>query len=1124
VPESYDPFAWSSSTPLDVPTLLNREAEVEEIDDRLANLEAEKTVVDLRDFVGSGFNTNYSSDNIPAINAAISQAPVGSVIWFPPNSDVGIASPINLNQKTGITLKGPRSTLWPHRFDNNAPEFNTPIARIRLLPGFTGGAALELQGRAAPGNTPVGSWTIEDLEFSGRGYTGGQVVHGIHSWRDASDIQIRRVSVHTFTGNGWLADLPGGVTETTHDVFVERMVCFNNTLSGFDLLLTDGELNGLVGSGNNDHGFILRLLANTRYKSLQALSNRKHGLFIPTGATADPGHEIDIQTDANYGDGVRVEGVTGGRGVVNFSNIVTHRDGYLPQGADTPVGVRVFNTTRPVVIDHIFQAIGFPYDAANMLPDTGLRVAGSSTAVNVASGFIKGRTVSTVDASAGGTALSLGPEVRKMITTGGTGTTETAEAPPLIPNSRLASSGTADATTYLAGDRTWKTTPTGGGGSGSWETIPTAATGTATNTAITNTSAGGTVLLPAGTVSLADVRVGLKDKVNIKGRGKGVTVLKAGAGTSAACMVAASGDTVSDIKISDLTIDGSHSDLALNVRGIQVTTGARIVFENVEIINTGQSGILLQTGTVDCEIERCRFDGNGRSEATDAHSVSVTGSSHRNKIVRNTIINHRAMGICIGTVGAGSTDCEISENYIGPATVTPVGFESIGVTVDCIRTIITDNQCIDSQDNSISITANDCTCTGNTCNGSVNNGISVGGNSATIVGNVVKNCGREVSGTSFAGISLNGSTGGQHCTVIGNRIYDDQGTKTMEYGIRESAGADFNQILGNECRTSEVITAAVLTVGANTVVSTGGSGAANDIVARALGSIDYIFKDSFTRPDGAPGTAETGQTYELTVGAPVISSGKLTASAAYVLLADVGTSNIDYSGTCVPQTGAAPSLLLRSDATDQNRLAIAVSLTSGFAINKVDGGSTTTLRSVPYGFVAGNSYDIRVVAYNDVIVGFVNGELLLTYVLTAAEQTEYSAYTRIGLRNNTTTLGVTWENLSARRAFEYPDVVVNNFQTGTTYTVASSDLKRLIQMSNASLNTVTLPPNSTVPIPIGFSTDIAMWGAGITTVAAGAGVTRRSRGDAYRIAGQYGACNALKVGTDEWLLSGDLMV
>ncbi len=36
-----------------------------------------------------------------------------------------------------------------------------------------------------------------------------------------------------------------------------------------------------------------------------------------------------------------------------------------------------------------------------------------------------------------------------------------------IPNARLASSGTADATTYLRGDRTWGTPPGGGGGGGS---------------------------------------------------------------------------------------------------------------------------------------------------------------------------------------------------------------------------------------------------------------------------------------------------------------------------------------------------------------------------------------------------------------------------------------------------------------------------------------------------------------------------------------------------------------------------------------------------------------------------------------------------------------------------------
>src|SRR6478672_10659713 len=107
-----------------------------------------------------------STDDLTAINAAITACPVGGVVLFPPG-DYRISAPINPGAlgKTGITLRGTHSTMWPHRFDNNAPEFNTPMCRIRTTAGFVGGALLELQGRVDNTQTPVGSWTIEDLEL-----------------------------------------------------------------------------------------------------------------------------------------------------------------------------------------------------------------------------------------------------------------------------------------------------------------------------------------------------------------------------------------------------------------------------------------------------------------------------------------------------------------------------------------------------------------------------------------------------------------------------------------------------------------------------------------------------------------------------------------------------------------------------------------------------------------------------------------------------------------------------------------------------------------------------------------------------------------------------------------------
>lgn len=97
-----------------------------------------------------------------------------------------------------------------------------------------------------------------------------------------------------------------------------------------------------------------------------------------------------------------------------------------------------------------------------------------------------------------------------------------------------------------------------------------------------------------------------------------------------------------------------------------------------------------------------------------------------------------------------------------------------------------------------------------------------------------------------------------------------------------------------------------------------------------------------------------------------------------------------------------------------------------------------------------------------------------------------------------------------------------NTQTGTTYTLALTDAGKRVEGNNASAITFTIPPNSSVAFPIGTWLEIEQYGAGQITVAAGSGVTIRSRGGLLHTNGQYSVIKAYKRATDEWVLSGDL--
>jgi len=96
-----------------------------------------------------------------------------------------------------------------------------------------------------------------------------------------------------------------------------------------------------------------------------------------------------------------------------------------------------------------------------------------------------------------------------------------------------------------------------------------------------------------------------------------------------------------------------------------------------------------------------------------------------------------------------------------------------------------------------------------------------------------------------------------------------------------------------------------------------------------------------------------------------------------------------------------------------------------------------------------------------------------------------------------------------------------NVQTGTTYTHVLSDSGKLITLDNAAAVTFTVDSNATVATPIGTRISLAQIGAGQVTLVGAGGVTINST-PTLKIVAQYGCATLLKIGTDTWLLFGDL--
>lgn len=96
----------------------------------------------------------------------------------------------------------------------------------------------------------------------------------------------------------------------------------------------------------------------------------------------------------------------------------------------------------------------------------------------------------------------------------------------------------------------------------------------------------------------------------------------------------------------------------------------------------------------------------------------------------------------------------------------------------------------------------------------------------------------------------------------------------------------------------------------------------------------------------------------------------------------------------------------------------------------------------------------------------------------------------------------------------------------TTYTtdhiVSLANRSAVIEMDVAGANTVTVPSDTDVDFPATFETIIVQYGAGQTTIVAGAGVTINSDSGLLAIATQFSAATLMRRGANEWYLIGNL--
>lgn len=100
-----------------------------------------------------------------------------------------------------------------------------------------------------------------------------------------------------------------------------------------------------------------------------------------------------------------------------------------------------------------------------------------------------------------------------------------------------------------------------------------------------------------------------------------------------------------------------------------------------------------------------------------------------------------------------------------------------------------------------------------------------------------------------------------------------------------------------------------------------------------------------------------------------------------------------------------------------------------------------------------------------------------------------------------------------------PLYFIENVRTAS-YTLALSDVAKVIAFNSSSNLTLTVPTNASVAFPVGTVVNVYRAGTGSVTIAGASGVTVRNAGG---IENQYEEVSLRKRATDEWVLSGNVV-